>query len=388
ANDYRYVGNNPWNETDPTGMFGQLVSTASSYFSSAWNGVSSVASGLSNTAPTVAIPQYQNYPSRTAFYDAKNAYATSFPTKDQRIAAYDNPAYIGAEMYFQKGEDQRSLADWDKQQAAIAEQQAHNPIYMAMAEAKVGAANAMGHREIEAAVPDNSFFGIAGQTGLLDFARYQYASENSYSQAIEYRDQAIFNAATFVATTAAFEGAGRLLGAALRPVAWESRAASWESRGAVRFAGMEARVAPSYTAFQSQADELCYQAYAGRGFAPNFAAAKLVSSAQLPTLEISASRYPGLAENIYHAQMAGHPQVLTYGGNQALNRAAALQDVPRIVGLSRDEYPFASTMEGGKGSWVGHIAPSQQNAQGGILKNFYEQNNIQPGTQFRVKITR
>ena len=93
-------------------------------------------------------------------------------------------------------------------------------------------------------------------------------------------------------------------------------------------------------------------------------------SAEMPTVEISASKYPGLADNIYNAQMAGHPQVLTYGGNQALNRAAALRDVPRIEGLSRDEYPFASALEGGEGSGVGHIAPSEQNAQGGILEEF------------------
>jgi len=118
TNLYRYVGNNPWNVTDPTGMFGQLISTASSYLSSAWNSISGFGSGLSNTAPTVAIPQYQNYPSRTAFYDAKNAYATSFPTKDQRIAAYDNPVFIGANQHFEQIEDQQSRARFDSQQAA------------------------------------------------------------------------------------------------------------------------------------------------------------------------------------------------------------------------------------------------------------------------------
>jgi hypothetical protein len=86
--------------------------------------------------------------------------------------------------------------------------------------------------------------------------------------------------------------------------------------------------------------------------------------------------------------MAGHPDVLTYGGNAAANRAAALKGVPNIPGLSRDEYPFASVLEGGRGSWVGHIAPSEQRAQGAILKNFYHQNNIQPGTRFRVIVER
>ena len=109
-------------------------------------------------------------------------------------------------------------------------------------------------------------------------------------------------------------------------------------------------------------------------------------SEQIATLVISASRNPALAENIRHAQMAGHPDVLTYGGNIAANRDAALEIVPRLPGFTRDEYPFASTLEGGGGSWVGHIPSSQNSSQGGILKNFYQQNNIQPGMRFRVII--
>jgi len=55
-----------------------------------------------------------------------------------------------------------------------------------------------------------------------------------------------------------------------------------------------------------------------------------------------------LAENIFHAQAAGHPQILTSGGNAAANRATALEGVPNIPSLWRDEYPFASSMEGGQ----------------------------------------
>jgi hypothetical protein len=60
--------------------------------------------------------------------------------------------------------------------------------------------------------------------------------------------------------------------------------------------------------------------------------------------------------------------------------------LPNISPLSRDEYPFASSMEGGAGSWVGHVPVSQQNAQGAILKNFYKLYNIQPGDVYRVVI--
>ncbi|RYZ71970.1 MAG: hypothetical protein EOP09_03895, partial [Proteobacteria bacterium] len=106
----------------------------------------------------------------------------------------------------------------------------------------------------------------------------------------------------------------------------------------------------------------------------------------LPEVKFSAAKYPELAENILHAQKAGHPSVLTHGGNSAANRAAALDGVPNLRPLSRDEYPFASSMEGGARSWVGHIPVSQQNAQGAILKNFFRKNNIKPGDQYRVVV--
>jgi hypothetical protein len=70
---------------------------------------------------------------------------------------------------------------------------------------------------------------------------------------------------------------------------------------------------------------------------------------------------------------ARHPRVLTYNGPYLgrQNRKAALhfdldgirQEVMHI--LSRDEYPFACTVEGGRASWVGHIPPGQNSAQGG-----------------------
>ncbi len=106
----------------------------------------------------------------------------------------------------------------------------------------------------------------------------------------------------------------------------------------------------------------------------------------LPRLEVSASKYPELAENILHAQRAGHPSVLTHGVNAAANRAAALDGVPNIRGLSRDEYPFASSMQGGGGSWVGHIPASQQQAQGGLITDFLRRFGIEAGDQYEVVV--
>jgi len=110
------------------------------------------------------------------------------------------------------------------------------------------------------------------------------------------------------------------------------------------------------------------------------------ASSAVPSMRVSASKYPELSQNILNAQRAGHPSTLTHGGNAAANRAAALEGVPNVRGLSRDEYPFASSREGGAGSWVGHIPASQQQSQGGMLKNFIQKNNIRPGDQYNVVI--
>ena len=105
-----------------------------------------------------------------------------------------------------------------------------------------------------------------------------------------------------------------------------------------------------------------------------------------PILEIDSTKYKELADNIWHAQMAGHPTVLTYNGPHLgrQNRKAAMhfdidgirQEIMHI--LSRDEYPFACTVEGGKASWVGHIPPEQNSAQGGLIATFIRARGILP----------
>ncbi|MBK6751108.1 MAG: hypothetical protein IPG67_14160 [Acidobacteria bacterium] len=107
------------------------------------------------------------------------------------------------------------------------------------------------------------------------------------------------------------------------------------------------------------------------------------SSANLPTLVIDHKKYPQLAENIWHAQQAGHSRILTWGGNSSINRSAATKGIPEGI-LSVDEYPFAGTLEGGKGAWIGHIAGPQNSAQGGLITQFRLANNIKAGDRFNV----
>jgi hypothetical protein len=99
-----------------------------------------------------------------------------------------------------------------------------------------------------------------------------------------------------------------------------------------------------------------------------------------------------LVDNVWHAQMAGAPKILTYNGPQHSRptRAAAMrvsvggEEIPRI--LSRDEYPFACTSEGGSASWVGHVPGHQNSVQGGKIAAFLRQYNVSPGQRFIVQV--
>jgi hypothetical protein len=46
--------------------------------------------------------------------------------------------------------------------------------------------------------------------------------------------------------------------------------------------------------------------------------------------------------------------------------------------LSRDEYPFACTLEGGGASWVGHIPAKENSSQGGLIASFIRAHGIVP----------
>lgn len=70
------------------------------------------------------------------------------------------------------------------------------------------------------------------------------------------------------------------------------------------------------------------------------------------------------------------------------NRRAALKGTSKgPPGTSLDEFPFASSTQGGKGAAVAAIPVTEQCAQGGKLSSFYRNNNIQAGDSYWVKVT-
>jgi len=189
VNLYAYCGNSPVDRNDPTGMFGLLVSSgSSSYFPTSPNNLTiqstgyqfsyeqQIGLGLLASQPfaspagpalpangmsqptSVVKPQYQNFSSQAAFFDAKMAYVASFPTKEQRIAADDDPAFWGANAHFAQIEDQQLFAQIDAKQAADQKaQSAHYQQLQADYEAQVAKA--------QAAAGNGAFVGQGGYSG-------------------------------------------------------------------------------------------------------------------------------------------------------------------------------------------------------------------------------
>ncbi len=110
----------------------------------------------------------------------------------------------------------------------------------------------------------------------------------------------------------------------------------------------------------------------------------------LPILKFSREKMPNIADNIDEAIEAGHPSTLTREADKSAikaNRKAALNEIDKAKkGNSLDEYPFASSKEGGVGSNVKSVPKGEQNIQGGTMSSFYQNNNIADGDKFIVEI--
>ena len=60
---------------------------------------------------------------------------------------------------------------------------------------------------------------------------------------------------------------------------------------------------------------------------------------------------------------------------------------PPPTGFDYDEFPYASTKQGGKGAHVEPVPSSENQAVGRDLGKFYRENNIKEGDKFNIKIT-
>ena len=109
---------------------------------------------------------------------------------------------------------------------------------------------------------------------------------------------------------------------------------------------------------------------------------------------IPASLIPTVALHIQMAQGTGRPSVLTRApiGRNIRNRAKVLAGIPRAtllfgVGYSFDEYPFASSLEGGSPTVSVAPVPFYENLiQGGIISASYYLERITPYSKFEVVV--
>ena len=109
----------------------------------------------------------------------------------------------------------------------------------------------------------------------------------------------------------------------------------------------------------------------------------------LPVLVIKSEKMPNIAAHIKQAQANGKASTLTRITDKAqidANREAACGRFVRQGNLECDEYPFASTREGGSGASTRGVPPREQRVQGGTMSSFYRYQNIRNGSQFIVRV--
>lgn len=121
----------------------------------------------------------------------------------------------------------------------------------------------------------------------------------------------------------------------------------------------------------------------------------------LPNMVYSREKMPVISKNIEDGIKNGHPSILTRlnptddkkliksqraKATWPLRSQAKKDPTTKPANHSIDEYPFASTAEGGKGSQTVWAPVSEQQAQSALIRNFNRQNKIQPGDKYNVVV--
>ncbi len=106
---------------------------------------------------------------------------------------------------------------------------------------------------------------------------------------------------------------------------------------------------------------------------------------RLKEVAVHRSSHPEAAEHIFDAQRAGHPSTLTVSRpGTSGRRSDAMKGQPRVTGKDRDEYPPAFTHEGGSGSSVRPIDPSDNRGAGACVGNACR--GLPDGTKIRIVV--
>jgi RHS repeat-associated protein len=115
-------------------------------------------------------------------------------------------------------------------------------------------------------------------------------------------------------------------------------------------------------------------------------------SAQHPDWPVNYVHYsttPLIAAHVALALDMGYPDALNYLGpynplTRRNRQAACGSSKYGNIGMSCDEYPFASTAQGGAGASTAPVSIGEQRTQAGELSSFYR--NLGPGEKFCVEV--
>ncbi len=109
-----------------------------------------------------------------------------------------------------------------------------------------------------------------------------------------------------------------------------------------------------------------------------------------PTIRFPCSRMPNVCANMRNAIRLGKPRVLQRTTNRSQirrnRRASGCRRLGRRAGHNCDEYPFASTFQGGRGAVVRLVPIRENSIQGALLGAFYRRNRIGHRGCFRVSV--
>lgn len=97
--------------------------------------------------------------------------------------------------------------------------------------------------------------------------------------------------------------------------------------------------------------------------------------------------FPNIYKNLLKSLAKGKPMIITYDANRQnarQRRREALKNTPPKQGYDRDEYPYASTKEGGKGADVNYVPRNENRKHGGLIGALVVGNNMQTGDRFEM----
>ena len=114
---------------------------------------------------------------------------------------------------------------------------------------------------------------------------------------------------------------------------------------------------------------------------------------RIPVFVVDAERMPHIAAHILFAWKMSPPKPSLLHRASARqgrgNRRLACADFPPPVQPDDpecDEYPFATTREGGRGASIAPVPPVENRRQGGALSAFYAKERVRVGDPFLVVV--